>query len=126
LASTLARSEEAAVAALPLLIMPQILISAVAVGCSDEGFNKERAFKPLVMSLTDGLPPKGVVGRLLDDISMLCYSRPASLVLDIRNGPTAWIGDLMHLLILLILTWVAVYIAFRLNEEKWPKLLRLG
>lgn len=130
LASTLARSEEAAVAALPLLIMPQILISAVAVGCSEELFTKPRAFKPLVMSLTDGTPPQGVVGRLLDGVSMLCYSRPASLVLDAPNAPgygrTTWVGDLMHLLILLILTWVAVYVAFRLNEEKWPKLLGLG
>ena len=130
LASTLARSEEAAVAALPLLIMPQILISAVAVGCSEESFTKPRAFKPLVMSLTDGTPPRGVVGRLLDDVSMLCYSRPASLVLDAPNAPgygrTTWVGDLLHLLILLMLTWVAVYIAFRLNEEKWPKLLGLG
>lgn len=130
LASTLARSEEAAVAALPLLIMPQILISAVAVGCSEELFTKPRAFKPLVMSLTDGTPPRGVVGRLLDDVSMLCYSRPASLVLDAPNAPgygrTTWVGDLMHLLILLMLTWVAVYVAFRLNEEKWPKLLGLG
>lgn len=130
LASTLARSEEAAVAALPLLIMPQILISAVAVGCSEELFTKPRAFKPLVMSLTDGTPPQGVVGRLLDGVSMLCYSRPASLVLDAPTAPgygrTTWVGDLMHLLILLILTWVAVYVAFRLNEEKWPKLLGLG
>lgn len=130
LASTLARSEEAAVAALPLLIMPQILISAVAVGCSEELFTKPRAFKPLVMSLTDGTPPRGAVGRLLDDVSMLCYSRPASLVLDAPNAPgygrTTWVGDLMHLLILLMLTWVAVYVAFRLNEEKWPKLLGLG
>jgi ABC-type multidrug transport system ATPase subunit len=126
LASTLAKSEEAAVAALPLLIMPQILISAVAVGCSEDDFGKARAFKPLVMSLTDGLPPKGGIGCLLDDISMLCYSRPASLVLDIRNGSMTWPGDLIHLLILLMLTWAVVYIAFRLNEEKWPKLLGLG
>ena len=130
LASTLARSEEAAVAALPLLIMPQLLISAVAVGCSGELFNKHRAFKPLVMSLTDGMPPKGVVGRLLDDVSLLCYSRPASLVLDAPSAPgygrMTWVGDLMHLFLLLIVTWVAVYIAFRLTEEKWPKLLGLG
>jgi ABC-type multidrug transport system ATPase subunit len=130
LTSTLARSEEAAVAALPLLIMPQILISAVAVGCAGESWNSPRAFKPLVMALTDGLPPDSIVGRLLDDLSLLCYSRPASLVLEAPTAPgygqATWVGDFMHITILLTLTWVFVYIAFRLNEEKWPKLLGLG
>ena len=37
-----------------------------------------------------------------------------------------WLGDFLHLVMLLVLTWAALYIAFRLNEEKWPKLLGLG
>jgi ABC-type multidrug transport system ATPase subunit len=127
LASTLARSEEAAVAALPLLIMPQILISAVACGCSG-GYETARAFKPIVLSLT-GDPASSVAGRTLDGVSFLCYSRPASLMLEYQSAEKyrwLWLGDGLHLLILLMLTWVAVYVAFRLNEEKWPKFLGLG
>jgi len=127
LASTLARSEEAAVAALPLLIMPQILISALACGCSD-GYDSARAFKPLVLSLSGEAAPE-TAGRILDDISFLCYSRPASLMLELQTNSDRqwiWLGDFLHLVILLVLTWAALYIAFRLNEEKWPKLLGLG
>jgi ABC-type multidrug transport system ATPase subunit len=127
LASTLARSEEAAVAALPLLIMPQILISALACGCSG-GYDSARAFKPLVLSLSGEAAPE-TAGRILDDISFLCYSRPASLMIELQTNADRqwiWLGDFLHLVILLVLTWVAVYIAFRLNEEKWPKLLGLG
>ena len=127
LASTLARSEEAAVAALPLLIMPQILISALACGCSG-GYDSARAFKPLVLSLSGEAAPE-TAGRILDDISFLCYSRPASLMLELQTNSDRqwiWLGDFLHLVILLVLTWAALYIAFRLNEEKWPKLLGLG
>ncbi len=127
LASTLAKSEEAAVAALPLLIMPQILMSAVACGVSGP-YEDARAFKPLVLSLT-GSPAANVAGRILDGTSFFLYSRPASLMLEFQSDERdkwLWLGDCLHLVILLFLTWAAVYIAFRLNEEKWPKLLGLG
>lgn len=124
LASILAPTEEAAVAALPLLIMPQLLVSSVAVGCVNEGFNSSRAFKPLVSTLRDDNPVLGFFGRGVDDLSMVCYSRPASLVLD--TGNAYWGGDLLHLVLLMVLTWTAVYVAFSLSEAKWPKLLRIA
>jgi hypothetical protein len=104
--------------------MPQLLVSSVAVGCVNEGFNSSRAFKPLVSSLRDDNPVLGFFGRGVDDLSMACYSRPASLVLD--NGNAYWGGDLLHLVLLMVLTWTAVYVAFSLSEAKWPKLLRIA
>jgi len=130
LASTLAKTEEAAVAMLPLLIMPQILISAVAVGCSDKPWNDSRAFKPLIMSFSDGMPAANWVGRLLDDVSLICYSRSATLALDAPRaegfGHWTWVGDFLLLILLLIATWAVLYLVFRLKENSWPKLLGLG
>jgi len=127
LASALARTEEAAVAALPLLIMPQLLLSVVATGMQARRYDEERPFRPLVMTLTSRqeLPwPAAVV----DGLSLACLSRPAALVAEAPQVPGygrwAWLGDLCHLLILLLATWVFVVLAFGWAERRW--LQRLG
>jgi len=81
LVSTVVRTEEAAVAALPLLIIPQLLLSVVATGHANELYSKPRPCKPLVVTLTSEqeLP---VAARLVDGLSLLCFSRPATLLLE--------------------------------------------
>jgi ABC transport system ATP-binding/permease protein len=82
LASTLSPSEAAAVAVLPLLIMPQILLSSVAVGQAHESHSKpDRAFRPLAAALTDD-QELSTAGNLVEGLSLACYSRPAVLLLE--------------------------------------------
>lgn len=128
LASTLARTEESAVAALPLLILPQLLLSAVATGTQDEPYTRPRPFRPLVVTLTSRqeLRAPAVV---VDAISMGCLSRPAALVAEspaVRGyGGGIWVGDLCHLLILLLGTWMVLFLAFGRAERRWLRLLDL-
>ena len=137
LTSVLARSEEAAVAALPLLIMPQLLLSALAAGQIHENYDKALPFRPVVVTFappdaaTDAdASPISLAGRSVDALSMFCYSRPGLLALE---SPTVgghtrylWLGDLCHLLILLLGTWLLVCLAFLWAEEKWPHQIGFG
>jgi len=127
LASTLARTEEAAVAALPLLIMPQLLLSVVATGMQSRRYDERRPFRPLVVTVLSDQDLTGTAA-LVDGLSMACLSRPAVLVAESRSvpgyGARIWLGDLCHLLILLLATWVLVVLAFGWAERRW--LQRLG
>ncbi len=86
LASALVRTEEAAVAALPLLIMPQLLLSVVATGMQARRYEEERPFRPLVVTLWSGqnLPWPAA---LVDGLSMACLSRPSTLVAESPRVP---------------------------------------
>ncbi len=146
--STLARTEEAAVATLPMLILPQILLSAVASGDVNTSWSQPRGFRPIVVTLTLGR--KGAqegplskrkddfwkisrLGTLTDVLSMACYSRPALLVLTrppIDNPVPGYSqrifwGDLLHLLILLLATHAAMWWLFLRCEIRWPALAGL-
>jgi ABC-type multidrug transport system ATPase subunit len=146
--STLARTEEVAVAALPMLILPQILLSAVATGDAYVPWSQPRGFRPLVVTLAscfkgseadrsdkkqDQFAQIGWVGKTTDGLSMLCYSRPALLVLTrppVENpvpGYSEWIwwGDFLHLLILLLGTYAAMWRLFLSCENRWPALAGL-
>lgn len=146
--STLARTEEAAVAALPMLILPQILLSAVASGDVNVPWSLPRGFRPIVVTLTSGMTGSqqdgsskrdddfwkvSRVGTLTDVLSMACYSRPALLVLSrppIDNpvqGYSQWIwwADLLHLLILLLATHAVMWWLFLRCEMRWPELAGL-
>jgi hypothetical protein len=61
---------------------------------------------------------------------MACLSRPAVLVAEsprVRGyGRWLWLGDLCHLAILLMGTWVLVVLAFSLAERRWLRLTGLG
>ena len=122
LASTLAGSEEAAVAALPLLIMPQLLIAAVAAGVQGEYYTRPRPFRPVVVTLTSAQRPSGPAA-LLDLLSLACPSRPAALAADAPivsgYGRNIWVGDLCHLVILVLGTWTLLCVAFGHAESRW-------
>jgi hypothetical protein len=138
LTSALARTEEAAVAALPLLIMPQLLVSVVAVGgLVEKSHTEDRIFRPLVVTLQSpfadvrtGKDPLRKAAVFVDLLSMFCYSRPASLLLESPHvdgfGPFIWLGDFCHLLILLLGTWAVTYGSFLWAEQRWPRLIGLG
>jgi ABC transport system ATP-binding/permease protein len=126
LASTLARTEEAAVAALPLLILPQLLIGAVAAGLQGESYIKPRPFRPLVVTLMSSQRPAGPAA-VLDWLSMACPSRPAVLAADAPivggYGRWTWVGDLCHLVILVLGTWMVLFVVFRRVESRWLRLV---
>ena len=124
--STVVRTEEAAVASLPLLIMPQLLLSAVASGVQIMRYDEPRPFRPLIVALHEG---RGLPGPalLVDILSMACLSRPAVLVIESPRvpgyGDWTWLGDLCHLLILLMLIWTIAFLAFQRAEQRWLRLI---
>lgn len=134
LTSSLARTEESAIATIPILVIPQLLISVVAIGEANSPYSQDRPLRPLVVTLNS--PAKAVVGvaklsgfaELVDVMSMPLYSRPATLVLDWDRAPKGygtwiWIGDLSHLIILVAGTWICVYLVFLRVERNWPRLI---
>ncbi|MGQ9761034.1 MAG: ATP-binding cassette domain-containing protein [Thermogutta sp.] len=143
LVSTVVRTEEAAVAWLPILILPQILLSSFATGVEHMSYTDPRPFRPLVVTLahptqaaqqstqgreTDSQPERlGKVAVMVDMLSMLVYTRPAILTL---LRPTVsgfhraiWLVDCVHLVILLAATYLIMYSTFRRAEQNWPVLV---
>lgn len=143
--STLVRTEEAAIAALPILVLPQILLSSVATGDVKKWWSDARGFRPLVVTLTAGWDPLETdskplegqkvptVGKIADMLSFVCYTRPALLVLvrpPVENPVSGyskhiWWGDLLHLWLLLLATYAAMWWLFRQCEQRWPALAGL-
>ena len=103
--SALVRTEEAAVAALPLLIMPQLLISAVGTMTQNALYTDARPFRPLVVTMVSDKKPDRPA-TFIDLLSMACLSRPAVLVAEAREVKgyhgAIWLADLCHLIILLL------------------------
>lgn len=128
LTSTLIRTEEAAIALLPLLIMPQLLISVVGTGVTTKRYEEERPFRPLIVTLcSDQRLPRPAA--FVDMLSMACLSRPAVLVAEAPHMPGygrwLWLGDFCHLLILLLAIWTAVLLAFGWAEQRWLRMIDL-
>jgi ABC-type multidrug transport system ATPase subunit len=123
--SVLVKTEEAALAALPLLIMPQLLLSAVATGQVDAVYDSNRPFRPLVTTLCPLKAPESLSAGLVDLASLVCVSRPATLLAE-SPRPWVWLGDLCHLTILLATIWAVAYGLFLRQEKDWPRLIGLG
>lgn len=145
LVSTLAKSEEMAVAWLPLLVMPQLLISAVGTDSVQRVFHQQTEsdlptpFRPVSTLWTktpsrseglDGLKPtfrhwmERNMAMLVDCVSLACLSRPAILLARPPNdvSAVAWLADLGHLLLLSLIIWLATFTAFHRVEERWMRL----
>lgn len=143
LVSTVVRTEEAAVAWLPILILPQILLSSLATGVEHMSHTDARPFRPLVVTLAyptqaaqqstqgreTGSQPERLdnVAVVVDMLSMLVYTRPALLTL---LPPTVsgfrraiWLADCAHLVTLLAATYLIMVITFRRAEQAWPVLV---
>jgi len=131
LVSVVMKSEEAAVAVLPLLIMPQLLLS-VATGQAGVSYSQPRPFRPLVVMLHEPWP--GGAAACVDLLSLAVLSRPATLAAECPSvtpgidgfAKGIWIADLCHLCLLLLGTWAIAYFAFRRAERSWPRLIGLG
>ena len=133
LVSTLASTENVAVALVPLFIMPQILLSTVAAGNSAENFDDAERILPVAVVSTvlsegdeEPLPPGWKASRtigLFKWASFFCYSRPALFVLELKvrdyDDDKAHRAERLHFLSLVAVTWTLVWFAFRYNKERW-------
>jgi hypothetical protein len=126
--SALVKTQETAVAVLPMLIMPQLLISVVGTLQIEEVYSSRaepRPFRPLLAKLhADESLPMAAAG--LDLASLVCLTRPAVL-LAVKPAPSVppevgkafWLVDLLHLLILVQAIWVSTWLAFTWAEQRW-------
>lgn len=135
LVSTVASTENAALTFLPLLIMPQILLSMIAAGnygdLPDDG--DSRRLRPAAVSFRaeekaeDGKKPGETKSdpafRAFETLSMLCYTRPALFLFEARidDKPEEIRGELLHLAALGLLTWTALALAFHRRQEHWRR-----
>lgn len=135
--SIIARTESQAVAVLPFLVMPQLLISWIAVGTHGPHDTKG-PFRPLAATWFSEAPPPNTPANddkqaqlrresLVNTASMICFSRPASILLEGRtaSGHSRW-GlwlDALHLSLLVTICWVACWSALRRCSPSWPKLV---
>ncbi len=126
LISTLASTEEVAVAALPLIVLPQLLLSAVG---TDLLWHKHGHFQslPVLMEKADQAH-RGTVGWLLEGASLLTYSRPALVFFltyeDEKDKILATqsminVVNWSHLLLLLLATATTFLIVFLRREQRW-------
>ena len=128
LASTLSRTSAAAVAALPLLVLPQLLLSAVGNGTQQDVFSRSGSpepYRPLAAKLT----AEGWLSPLesgLDLLSLGVYTRPAAALsieaAALRGRRWMSVLDAAHLLVLLLGTCTLLLQAFRRGEERWLRL----
>jgi hypothetical protein len=126
LVSTLANSQEAAVATLPLIILPQLLLTGVATGMDS---SQDGSFRSLVVLISQaGKASRGIMGWLAELASMPTYSRPAVSLLQRLNAGQVTLSpgvvvlvDWLHLLFLLLLTATMLVLAFRWRERSWLK-----
>ena len=146
LVSTLVKSEIAAIAIVPLIVMPQLLVSAVATGRTQEAVNAARdtgPFRPLAVTLSSlasgelgtGGPVQRITGLTMDAASLLCFSRPALLLLSSPEVPEGmrsgvgrlfWVFDVVHLAACIGVAWLAVFAVFESRQRSWSQLVGIG
>jgi ABC-type multidrug transport system ATPase subunit len=125
LISTLAPTEEVAVAILPLVVLPQLLLSAVATNMFDMQGGWFNALDVLVSQAASGRFPRRFSGWCLELASLLTYSRPAlTILLDFKEeSPLGWFwGGVVkwaHLLFMMLATATAFVALFLRRERRW-------
>jgi hypothetical protein len=125
LISSLARTEEVAVAFLPLVILPQLLLSGVASDLLREQAGYFNSL-PVLIRLT-GEGARGLAGWALEAASLFTYSRPALVFfLNFEDRPQPppdpdWVAVInwAHLLVLLLATATAFVAVFGRQERRW-------
>jgi hypothetical protein len=124
LVSTIAETQEAAVAALPLIILPQLLLTGVVTGLDSA---RDGSFRSLVLLVGKAAESsRGLTGWIVELLSLLTYSRPAlALLQEVRGDQTAVsptvvrLVDVLHLLVLLLATATGLVATFRWRERRW-------
>ena len=109
--SALAPSQESAVASLPLVVLPQMLLTRTATGLSEN-------FQPLVKLV--GELPHSAWRWTLEFVSLFTYTRPSLSLLDAdREFDSVAFVEWLHLLFLLLLTLTFLVAVFRFRERRW-------
>jgi hypothetical protein len=128
--SALANSEEVAVAWLPVIVLPQLLLTAAATGL-DEQSPQSGHFRPLPLLARQVWRDWNQPGEarvlseyVLDVASLLLYSRPAVSVLHRRGIDRASFArwqwtDLTHALVLLAGTAGLLALVFARQQKRW-------
>lgn len=114
--SALAPSQESAVAALPLVVLPQMFLTQVGTGMSEQ-----HHFLPLIeLAERAGELPHSAWTWVLEFVSLLTYSRPAlSLLDDARDFDLVTFVEWLYLLFMLLLTVTFLVAVFRGRERRW-------
>jgi len=116
--STISNSEETAIGFLPILVLPQLLLSKVAsnIRGSDNSFGAITT----IFSNNEDYLNKGIFGWLLEFVSCFTYSRPASDLFRRTNLLSIdTMVDLIHILFLLFGTLTLLIIVFNNKERDW-------
>lgn len=116
--SILAGTERAAVAMLPMAILPQFLLSRVASGHAGAGWAAANPFSPIIhLSRYFHSEEVSQAGLMLTLGSLPLISRPATGALAIpRQEGNELLGEWLYLLLLLLLHALIVYTLFRFRE----------
>jgi hypothetical protein len=127
LISTVVNSQEAAVAALPMIVLPQLLLTGVVTGLTADS-SRNGSFDSLVLMMRKSgeEPSRGAKGWVLEVASLPTYTRPAMALLrePSVHDPVASRGvvalvDWLHALLLLAGTATLLVAVFRLRERRW-------
>ena len=145
--STLVSSTRNAVALLPLLIMPQLMISVVATGYGEDTRTSDRPFQTLWTAFGSepdaeardepesqhrGEQRRQLLANSVSGLSLLLVSRPATLALtpaalQSSDAPQwAWLVDLLHLVTLVTVMSVATTYVFLRREQRWSRLIGIA
>jgi ABC-type multidrug transport system ATPase subunit len=131
--STIVESEEAAVAWLPILILPQMLFSATSTGVSNLTYRDPRPFRPLLVTIRYPLKavengaPLEKTAVVVDVLSLGLVCRPGVLVIEqpqLEGFPRRlWIADLCHLVFIVLGQALVLWLVFLNRERRWPLLV---
>lgn len=134
--STLVASEEGTVAWLPILILPQILLSASATGVAPLEYTDARPFRPLAVTLQH--PWSAVPGRsapeplsktalVADVLSLVLVCRPGVLLLEQPRveglGSALGVDDFCYLITTILGTALVQWVVFLRCERRWLALV---
>jgi hypothetical protein len=128
--STLSTSQEVAVATLPLIVLPQLLLTKVASGLVG-GIAPRGWFDSLAVLVGGTEDPqsvaRGSVGWAVELLSLLTYSRPALVfLLDFPGEHPSrtsafWLAcvNVSHLSFAVVATLAVLVFGFRFQERRW-------
>lgn len=124
LVSTLANSQEVAVAALPLIVLPQLLLTGEVTGLIARN---DGSFQPLLILVTKSSgASRTAMEQVLELVSLPTYSRPSLALLEKTRFDSDYLPpfavalvDWLHLLMLLLVTATALVVVFRWRERRW-------
>lgn len=97
---------------------------AVATGQADAPYSQPRPFRPFVKLMESGAYESSAA-RAADGLSLLCLSRPGTLLAESPKR-WVWVGDLTHLTLLLLAIWATGIGVFLRRQREWHRELGLG